>query len=528
MKRAFAIMILIVTALSSASCRQVQDVPVPSAPAGTEAEAFAPADTPAPTDTLAPSIAPEETYAPLPIHLKEGDSSELVIEIQKRLMDLNYIDSDEPSDHFTQSTTEAVKRFQRRNGLEVTGCIEDKDYSILMSSRTLTYTPGPGDEGEDISSLQERLYELGYLDSFTGVFDEATEAAVRLFQEKNLLEVDGMLNDETAEHLYYDNIVPNSPELGTQSDEILEYQLTLYELGYLLAEPNGFYGEETVSAVKRFQLRNGLIVDGYIGPTTAACLTSGGARFNTIEYTMSGEDVMQLQARLAELNYLKEQDITGYYGLITENAVRSFQISNGLGEDGRVDKHTRELLFSGNARAASAPGPDQPMQTIRPTPAPTNTPRPTPYPTRRPRVTYPPASPVVPVYPAAGKVRELIDTAAGKIGCPYVRGAGGPDRFDCSGFVYWCLNRVGVKVSYMSSYKWRTTELFPRINSFDEIQAGDIIVFRMDEYRGHVAIAVGEGKMIDASSTTGRVVCRSFNTSYWRRVFYCAYRIFGN
>ena len=33
MKRAFAIMILIVTALSSASCRQVQDVPVPSAPA---------------------------------------------------------------------------------------------------------------------------------------------------------------------------------------------------------------------------------------------------------------------------------------------------------------------------------------------------------------------------------------------------------------------------------------------------------------------------------------------------------------
>ena len=50
----------------------------------------------------------------------------------------------------------------------------------------------------------------------------------------------------------------------------------------------------------------------------------------------------------------------------------------------------------------------------------------------------------------------------------------------------------------------------------------------MDDYKGHVAIAIGNGLMIDASSTTGRVVCRSCNTSYWKRVFYCAYRIYGN
>ena len=80
----------------------------------------------------------------------------------------------------------------------------------------------------------------------------------------------------------------------------------------------------------------------------------------------------------------------------------------------------------------------------------------------------------------------------------------------------------------MSSYKWRTTNLFPRINSFSDIKAGDIMVFKMDEYKGHVAIAIGNGLMIDASSTTGRVVCRSCNTSYWKRVFFCAYRIFGN
>lgn len=512
MKKAIALLLSLIMLISFASCKKQQEGS-PSASISEEPNA-APTETLPPTEAPSPTPAPQTSSPVLPLHLKEGDRSEVVTEIQRRLMDLNYIDSDEPGEYYSSSTTEAVKRFQRRNGLAVTGMVEDGDYSILMSSRAKTYVPGPGDEGEDIGSLQERLHELGYLETVTGVFDEATGEAVRLFQDKNFLEIDGMLNAETVEYLYYDNAMPNSPDLGTSSEQILECQRVLYDLGYLFSEPTGLFDDETASAVRRFQGRNDLIVDGYLGPSTVEALLNGEAGFNTLEYTVSGDDVLSLQQRLAALNYLKTQEINGYFGMVTEEAVCWFQQNNGIEETGKVDRHTRDVLFSNRAKAAESPHTASPGQTLRPTPVPTNTPA--------------PIDPITPGTSAQTRIRNLINIAAGKLNCPYVRGAGGPDQFDCSGFVYWCLNKAGVKVSYMSSYKWRTTNLFPRISSFSEVKAGDILVFKMDDYKGHVAIAIGNGLMIDASSTTGRVVCRSCNTSYWKRVFYCAYRIYGN
>ena len=507
MKKALAFILVLIIILGAVSCKS-GEVPSPAADPTQEAQ-LDPTEAPA-----SPTPAATESAPILPLHLKEGDRSAAVIEIQKRLMYLNYIDSDEPSEYYSPSTTEAVKRFQRRNGLEVTGMVEDGDYSILMSSRAVTYVPGPGDAGEDIYSLQERLHELGYLTEITGVFDEETGIAVRLFQEKNLIEIDGMLNAETVESLYYESAMPNSPDFGTKSDQILECQQVLYELGYLFSTPTGIFDDETANAVRRFQGRNDIIVDGYLGPSTVAAIMSGEACFNTLEYTMSGDDVTRVQTRLAALNYLKEQEINGYYGFVTEEAVRYFQSNNKLEEDGTVNRQTRDKLFSNKAVPADSPYSYDPNQTLRPTPVPTNTPA--------------PITPIMPGTQAQTRIRNLINIAASKLNCPYVRGASGPDQFDCSGFVYWCLNQAGVKVSYMSSYKWRTTNLFPRINSFSDIKAGDIMVFKMDEYKGHVAIAIGNGLMIDASSTTGRVVCRSCNTSYWKRVFFCAYRIFGN
>lgn len=509
MKKTLAFILMCILLAGGVSCGQRPDQPSAAVP--TQEVCSAPPATAEPTAAAGSSSAPI-----LPLHLKEGDESSVVADVQKRLMDLNYMDSDEPTELFSGSTTEAVKRFQRRNGLEVTGRIEDGDYSVLMSSRAVTYTPGPGDAGEDISALQERLHELGYLDEVTGVFDEDTGDAVLLFQQKNYLEEDGMLNAVTVEYLYYDSTVPNAPDPGTKSDQVLKYQQRLYELGYLLTEPDGIYGDETLSAVKRFQGRNGLIADGYLGPTASERLMGDDARFNTLEYTMSGDDVLRLQTRLAELNYMKAQEINGYFGMATENAVRSFQHNNGLDEDGTVSRQTRDTLFSNRAKPADSlhpvlPGPGQ---TLRPTAVPTNTPR--------------PSASLRPGNLASVRIKNLIDTAYSKLGCPYIRGAKGPNSFDCSGFVYWCLNRSGVLVGYMTSYKWRTTDLFPRISSFSDVREGDILVFEMGPYNGHVAIALGGGMMIDASSNTGRVVCRSYNTAYWRRVFRCAYRVFTN
>jgi cell wall-associated NlpC family hydrolase len=110
--------------------------------------------------------------------------------------------------------------------------------------------------------------------------------------------------------------------------------------------------------------------------------------------------------------------------------------------------------------------------------------------------------------------------ASSKLGSPYVWGAKGPNAFDCSGFVYWCLNQVGVNQSYMTSSGWRNAGRYTKITNFNDIQAGDIVVVN-----GHVGIAAGGGTVIDASSSNGRVVHRGL-TQWWANNFICAWRIF--
>jgi peptidoglycan hydrolase-like protein with peptidoglycan-binding domain len=55
-------------------------------------------------------------------------------------------------------------------------------------------------------------------------------------------------------------------------------QKRLLELGYRLPSgADGWFGPETEAAVKEFQRRNGLEVDGIVGPITWACLKNPNA-----------------------------------------------------------------------------------------------------------------------------------------------------------------------------------------------------------------------------------------------------------
>ncbi|MBT3318658.1 MAG: hypothetical protein HN948_05345 [Clostridia bacterium] len=117
--------------------------------------------------------------------------------------------------------------------------------------------------------------------------------------------------------------------------------------------------------------------------------------------------------------------------------------------------------------------------------------------------------------------QELIDFALTQLGKPYVRGGKGPDSFDCSGFVYYCLNSIGYEIGYMTSTVWRSAN-YLTINSMDNIEMGDILCFD-----GHVGIYMGDGRMVDASSGNGMIVTRSniFSSSYWTSNFICAKRV---
>ena len=68
-----------------------------------------------------------------------------------------------------------------------------------------------GSEGEEVKTLQLRLLELGYLTKDSeadGVFGKGTREAVKAFQKRNSLSVDGMAGKQTQTRLYSAEAVP--------------------------------------------------------------------------------------------------------------------------------------------------------------------------------------------------------------------------------------------------------------------------------------------------------------------------------
>ena len=69
-------------------------------------------------------------------------------------------------------------------------------------------------------------------------------------------------------------------EVGSRGSDVIKVQKRLIQYDYLDGTADGRYGEATRNAVRLFQRRNGLPVDGKVGPKTAAALgvTLSGSR----------------------------------------------------------------------------------------------------------------------------------------------------------------------------------------------------------------------------------------------------------
>ncbi len=151
-------------------------------------------------------------------------------------------------------------------------------------------------DGDDVTALQTRLWDLGYMSKATGHFGAETTAAVQKFQERNGLGVDGTIGEQTREQLYSEEAKANVLAKGEVSEDIKNISLASKELGYLTTDPDGKYGDDTVAAVKRFQMVNGLIADGYIGQETRLTLQSSEAEYNSISIGASGDDVTRFRS----------------------------------------------------------------------------------------------------------------------------------------------------------------------------------------------------------------------------------------
>ena len=116
---------------------------------------------------------------------------------------------------------------------------------------------------------------------------------------------------------------------------------------------------------------------------------------------------------------------------------------------------------------------------------------------------------------------KVANYAMSKQGCPYVWGATGPNRFDCSGLVIWSLKQAGISVSGRPTTK--TMISMGQGVSKSNIQTGDIILFSNNGKASgvhHVGIYIGNNKMIHAPQPGEVVRIQKIYGSPWFRRYW--------
>ncbi|GEM_PF-2193246 len=127
------------------------------------------------------------------------------------------------------------------------------------------------------------------------------------------------------------------------------------------------------------------------------------------------------------------------------------------------------------------------------------------------------------------KTDQFVKHALAQLSKPYVFGTQGPNTYDCSGYVYYCLYQAGLRAGFYRATadtysKWSSWLLVEK----EDLRPGDLMFYISDEdptVIGHVGIYLGNGYHIHASSSNGCVLICPFeawydtNFSHGRRVW---------
>ena len=358
--------------------------------------------------------------------LRQGDSGTAVFTLQRQL---NRITKDYPflgkltvDGVFGAKMTATVKAFQKQFNLTADGVVgrqtwykisyiyvSVKDLAELTSEGEVssgTLSDGTwggtvlrtGSTGSAVEQLQFWLNTLAQYESsipsltVDGVYGTGTANAVRAFQRKYGLTVDGVVGRATWTEVYdqfrsiqSDNGTPNAYP-GTalregasgQNVRLVQFWLKIARTVYPSLSNvtvDGRFGSATAAAVRRFQTYFGLTSDGVVGRTTwnklyevyndiANKLLSSSLRPGeypgVLRNGSSGTAVRELQFYLYLMSAYESSipaiAIDGQFGASTEAAVRAYQRFAGLTVDGIVGRTTWNSLYD-KASTLRASGP---------------------------------------------------------------------------------------------------------------------------------------------------------------------------
>ena len=325
--------------------------------------------------------------------LERGDVGSSVYALQQRLKNLGY-PMEELTGIFDNATANAVMLFYEEYGLTASDVANVALQKEIYSDSARPYggadlssldTSASTAVGASIAQVQKRLIELGYMvGEADGNFDQRTQIAVKLFEEACGQLPSGVLSATLIEHMQSRH-APTFDVLGSQYNNLIEgangeavrqLQTRLVSLGFATGSPNGDYGSTTSASLKLFQSANGMEPTGVASAYVQAVLYSSFALNINGETTQnagivhtvvvetvsssdqlsagsSGENVLQMQHRLAQLGYVVSA--TGTFDNLTGRAVSQFQTNVGVEPTGIADQDLLDFLHSKGAPASDAP-----------------------------------------------------------------------------------------------------------------------------------------------------------------------------
>lgn len=185
---------------------------------------------------------------------------------------------------------------------------------------------------------------------------------------------------------------------------------------------------------------------------------------------VEGQNLSTIQRQLETLGFLTGSFASGTYDSPTQEAVTVFQQSYNIPETGEIDSQTTTAIEHAVIK------------------------------------------------------QDLVNQSKNYIGVPYLWGGESPAGFDCSGFVYYMFQQVGLD----DMPRTTSGELFKQgswINTTD-LQPGDLVFYGVNEPGevSHVGFYLGNNEFISATSSKG-IWINSLDNSYWSQYYMGAKRV---
>ncbi len=354
-----------------------------------------------PTATPKPSITVYAETVKYPRKLAYGSKGADVQQVQERLKELGFFTYKKTTTGFYKNTQAAVKAFQKQNGLPETGIVNEETWNVLFNDTevaTVNDAPRPSPEPTPVPYTMDVDVRSQVVKVYTYDENKDYNVLVRVMicstgttkypSKPGTYTLSGRkarwctfpkwgggtaqywtkIDSEIAFHsIMYINYNPDNPNMSTYnhlgsraSHGCIRLHTTdakwVYDncgAGTIVTIHNDSNTDKELAAFARYRKSN---AGNTVMPASAYDFEAEAPAYQKARNGSYGAVVFWMQKTMEKLGYFSDTVPTGYFGPMTQSAVKKFQKANGIKVDGVLGEKTyAKLVELQKAQQKTAP-----------------------------------------------------------------------------------------------------------------------------------------------------------------------------